>query len=78
VNDLIVNTLNSFSIDPENDGYQQRRCKDDNEKELIFFLHGITGGRHFIKYKISCLTAGEPNPEVDKSLTMTGQKMDIL
>jgi hypothetical protein len=77
VNDLIVNTLNSFSIDPENDGYQQRRSEDDNEQEAIFFLHEITGGRHFIKSEITCIRAENPYCKVDKSLTRTGQKMDI-
>jgi hypothetical protein len=56
MNHLIFNTLNSFSINPENDCYQQRRSKDDNEKEPIFLLHGITGGRHFIKAKLSAYT----------------------
>ena len=68
--------LNSFSINPENDCYQ-RRSKDNNEQEPISFLHGITGGRHFIKSEITCIPEGDPNPEVDKSLTPTGQKLDI-
>jgi hypothetical protein len=53
VNDLIVNTLNSFSINPENDGYQQRRSKDDNEQEAIFFRHGITGGAILLMAKLA-------------------------
>ena len=68
--------LNSFSINPENDCYQQRRSKNNNEKEPIFFLHGITGARHF-KSEITCIPAGVPNQEADNSLTPTGQKMDI-
>jgi hypothetical protein len=44
--------LNSFSINPENDYYQQRRCKeDDNEQEPIFFLHG-TGGAILLNAKL--------------------------
>jgi hypothetical protein len=69
--------LNSFSVNPENDCYQQRRSKNNNEKEPIFFLHGITGGRHFITSEITCMPAGVPNSGGDKSLTATGQKMDI-
>jgi hypothetical protein len=71
--------LNSFSINPENDCYQQCRSKNNNEQEPIFFRHGIKGGHHFINIKgeITCIPAGDPNSEADKSLTPTGQKMDI-
>jgi len=70
--------LNSFSINPENDCYQQRRCKNNNEKEPVFFLHGITGGRHFIKSEITCIPAGDSNPEADKSLTPTGKNWTFI
>jgi hypothetical protein len=35
------------------------------------------GGRHLIKGEITCIPAGYTNQEADKSLTATGQKMDI-
>jgi hypothetical protein len=74
---LIFNMLNFFSINPKNDCYQQRRNKDDNNQEPIFFLHGIYRRRHFSKCENTCIPADDPNSEADKSLTPTGQKMEI-
>jgi hypothetical protein len=49
--DLILDMLNSFSIDPKNECYQQRRSEDDNEEVPIFFSHGITGGAILLNTK---------------------------
>jgi hypothetical protein len=45
--------LNSFCINPENDGYQQRRSYDDNEQVQISFCHGITGGAILLNTKLA-------------------------
>jgi hypothetical protein len=52
VNHFIFNKLNSFSIHPKYNCYQQRRNKYYNNYEQIFFLHGITGGAILLKAKL--------------------------
>lgn len=51
MNYFIVNMLNSFSIHPEYDCYQQRRNNYYKNYEPIF-LHGITGGAILLKAKL--------------------------
>ena len=52
VNYFIINMLNSFSINPKYDCYQQRRSKYYKDYEPIFFIHGITGGAILLKAKL--------------------------
>jgi len=52
VNHFIFNMLNSFSINPKYDCYQQRRSKYYNNYEPIFFLHVITGDAILLKAKL--------------------------